>query len=70
MSQPFISCVNLIKGMYDKNKGRFTYVIENVPNAKLFTAISETLREPILVEAAELGSVAKRTSVRILSLPL
>ena len=62
MSQPFIACVNLIKELYNKNKGRLTYIIENVPSAKFFTAISETLREPILLEATELGSVAKRTT--------
>lgn len=52
----------MIKDMYDKKKGRLTYIIENVPSAAALTAITEALGPPIKVEATNLVSVAKRTT--------
>ena len=62
MAQPFIACVNLIKDLYDKQKGQLTYVFENVPTTTRFTAIMEALGPPIKVEAVMLGSTTKRTT--------
>ena len=62
MAQPFIACVNLIRNMYDKQKGQLTYVFENVPTTTGFTAIMETLGPPIKVEAVMLGNTAKKTT--------
>ena len=59
-SQAFIACINLIRELYDDQVGNLTYVIENVPGARRFTAITDALGAPTIVNATELGSSARR----------
>ena len=60
MSQPFIACVNIIKGLYEQQGGYLTYILENVHGSTRFEAIKECLGEPLQVDALMLGSSARR----------
>ncbi len=59
-SKPFISCVNLIKGLSDAQHQMPTYIIENVPNSARFIEITDALGPALIVEAHRLGSSAYR----------
>ena len=59
-SAPFTSCVNLIHDLYERQQGKLTYILENVPKAAEFTEIGQSLGSPLMIEAHKVGSSARR----------
>ena len=59
-SRTFISCVNLIRALYDWREGQLTYVFKNVPASGSYQAVLDALGEPLLVDGPPLGSTAYR----------
>ena len=60
-SIPLVSCVNLIKLLSEEQTSApITYFIENVPSFAKFINITNSLGQPIILEAHQLGSIALR----------